>query len=405
MVDTPVPKRATPTSPASADSSTSGRARAPGDVDTRVMVVDDSSVVRGIVTRTLESTPRIKVVASASNGAQAVKMLAGIECDVIVLDIEMPELDGISALPKLLAINPNVKIIMSSTLTRRGAEISLKAMSLGAVDYVAKPAANIGAADAFRAELLGKVQAYGTKARLGRLARGGKTPADVAASAAEAATQARPVRVGGLAPSGPLNLRKAPVERPAVIAIGSSTGGPQALSEVLKNLGSGVTQPIVITQHMPPTFTAILAEHMTRYTGRPAAEAKEGEALQNGHIYVAPGGIHMLFEAVGTQTIVRLNDGPPENSCKPAVDPMLRCLSEIYKKKLLTVILTGMGYDGLKGAKIAIAAGATLIAQDQASSVVWGMPGAVAQAGICNAVLPLSQIGHAIGRIARGEPL
>tara|TARA_R110000868_G_scaffold390039_2_gene659506 strand:+ start:3346 stop:4572 length:1227 start_codon:yes stop_codon:yes gene_type:complete len=408
MADTPDQKPPRPTSVAPASgaapaASVAGAVRASGEADTRVMVVDDSSIVRGIVTRTLESAPRIKVVASAPNGAQAVKMLAHTECDVIVLDIEMPEMDGISALPLLLAINPNVKIIMSSTLTRRGAEISLKAMSLGAADFVAKPAANIGAADAFRAELLGKVQAYGTRARLARLARGGKTAAAVAASTSLA--DARPARIGGVAPSGPLALRKAPVERPAIIAIGSSTGGPQALSEVLKNLGAGVTQPIVITQHMPATFTAILAEHMNRYTGRPAAEAKEGEALQNGHIYVAPGGIHMLFEAIGTQTIVRLNDGPPENSCKPAVDPMLRCLSEIYKKKLLTVILTGMGYDGLKGAQVATAAGATLIAQDQASSVVWGMPGAVAQAGICNAVLPLAQIGQAIGRVARGEPL
>lgn len=405
MVDIPDHKRSamTPTAPASAP----GAARASGEADTRVMVVDDSSIVRGIVTRTLESAPRIKVVASASNGAQAVKMLAHTDCDVIVLDIEMPEMDGISALPLLLAINPNVKIIMSSTLTRRGAEISLKAMSLGAADFVAKPTSNIGAADAFRAELLGKVQAYGTRSRLARLARGGKTAAGVVASAvaSPAVADARAVRIGGVAPSGPLNLRKAPVERPAIIAIGSSTGGPQALSEVLKNLGQGVSQPIVITQHMPATFTAILAEHMNRYTGRPAAEAKDGEALQSGHIYVAPGGIHMLFEAVGTQTIVRLNDGPPENSCKPAVDPMLRCLSAIYKKKLLTVILTGMGYDGLKGAQVATDAGATLIAQDQASSIVWGMPGAVAQAGICNAVLPLAQIGQAIGRVARGEPL
>ena len=399
MADTPDQKRPQPAVPAPA----SGTALTSDETAMRVMVVDDSAVVRGIVTRTLETASRIKVVASVANGAQAVRTLAHTECDVIVLDIEMPELDGISALPLLLAINPNVKIIMSSTLTRRGAEISLKAMSLGAADFVTKPTSNIGAADAFRAELLGKVQAYGTRARLARITRNGKTAAAVAASTASA--DVRPVRIGGVAPSGPLNLRKAPVERPAIIAIGSSTGGPQALSEVLKNLGQGVTQPIVITQHMPATFTAILAEHMNRYTGRPAAEAKEGEALLSGHIYVAPGGVHMLFEAVGAQTIVRLNDGPPENSCKPAVDPMLRCLSEIYKKKLLTVILTGMGHDGLKGAKVAIAAGASLIAQDQASSVVWGMPGAVAQAGICNAVLPLSQIGHAIGRIARGEPL
>jgi two-component system chemotaxis response regulator CheB len=200
-------------------------------------------------------------------------------------------------------------------------------------------------------------------------------------------------------------LRKSIIEKPTVIAIGASTGGPQALAEVLKSIGHGVTQPIVITQHMPPTFTAILAEHMNRYAGRPAAEAVDGEVLQGGRIYVAPGGFHMLFEAQGTQTIVRLNDGPLENSCKPAVDPMLRSLVDIYKKKLLTVILTGMGYDGLKGSKVVVEAGGALIAQDQASSIVWGMPGAVAQAGICNAVLPLQQIGQAIGRVARGEPL
>ena len=380
---------------------------------TRVMVVDDSSVVRGIVIRTLESSPRIKVVASVPDGLQAIKTLSKIECDVIVLDIEMPELDGISALPRLLAVNPDVKIIMSSTLTRRGADISLKAMALGAADYVAKPTSGLGMADAFRAELLGKVQAYGARARLarrGRLPASGSAlrPAGHAAHPVSSTSEqaAVPVtRIGGVALSGPLTLRKVPIEKPAIIAIGSSTGGPQALSEVLKNLDPRITQPIVITQHMPPTFTAILAEHMNRYAGRPAAEAQDGEVVQGGRIYVAPGGVHMLFEQVGSQTIVRLNDGPMENSCKPAVDPMLRSLSAIYKRKLLTVILTGMGYDGLKGAKAAIEDGAALIAQDQATSIVWGMPGAVAQAGICNAVLPLDQIGKAIGRVARGEPL
>lgn len=374
---------------------------------TRVMVVDDSSVVRGIVIRTLESSPRIKVVASVPDGLQAIKALSKTECDVIVLDIEMPELDGISALPRLLAVNPDVKIIMSSTLTRRGAEISLKAMSLGAADYVAKPTSGLGMADAFRAELMGKVQAYGARARL---ARRGRLPASApamrpASPAAPAASVTPAPRIGGMAPSGPLTLRKAMIEKPAIIAIGSSTGGPQALSEILKNLDPRITQPIVITQHMPPTFTAILAEHMNRYAGRMASEAKDGEVVEQNRIYVAPGGLHMLFEQSGGQTVIRLSDGPMENSCRPAVDPMLRSLSAIYKRKLLTVILTGMGYDGLKGAKLAIEDGATLIAQDQATSIVWGMPGAVAQAGICNAVLPLDQIGKAIGRVARGEPL
>lgn len=403
MTDTPVKTQ----SPMPAASAAASAARVSDEAMTRVMLVDDSSIVRGIVAKLLESAPRIKVVATAANGAIAVRQLPSIDCDVIVLDIEMPEMDGITALPKLLAINPNVKIIMSSTLTRRGAEISLKAMSLGAVDFVAKPSSGLGAADAFRAELLGKVQAYGARARLARIARGPAKSGAVTAAGVAAGTVAPPrtPRIGGVAPAGPLSLRKSVIEKPGIIAIGASTGGPQALAEVLKSIGSGVTQPIVITQHMPPTFTAILAEHMNRYAGRPAAEAQDGEVLQGGRIYVAPGGFHMLFEASGTQTVVRLNDGPLENSCRPAVDPMLRSLSEIYKKKLLTVILTGMGYDGLKGAQVVVGAGGALIAQDQASSIVWGMPGAVAQAGICNAVLPLQQIGQAIGRVARGEPL
>jgi two-component system chemotaxis response regulator CheB len=372
----------------------------PDNVDekvSRVMVVDDSSVVRGIITRALEASPGVKVVASVSNGALAIKMLPSIECDVIVLDIEMPQMDGMVALPQLLAISPGVKIIMVSALTRRNAEVSLRALSLGAADYVPKPSSGLGSADEFRAELLAKVIAHGARAQ--RLRATHLSDAQTAAPVAQAA------RIAGTPPSGPIVLRRAAIERPEMIAIGSSTGGPQALSEVLKNLGHGVTQPIVITQHMPPTFTAILAEHMNRYAGRPAAEASDGEIVRGGRIYIAPGGLHMLFEASGAQTVIRLSDGPLENSCRPAVDPMLRGLSGIYKKKLLTVILTGMGYDGLKGCKVVADAGGAVLAQDQASSVVWGMPGAVAQAGICNAVLPLAQIGQAIGRIARGEPL
>lgn len=366
------------------------------DQQVRVMVVDDSSIVRGIITRALEATPGVKVVASVANGALAIKMLPSVACDVIVLDIEMPQMDGMVALPQLLAIDPGVRIIMVSALTRRNAEVSLRALSLGAADYVPKPSSSLGSADEFRAELVEKVLAHSARAQRGR---GAQSVAPVAAPAMPVA------RAPGGASSGQITLRKAPIERPAIIAIGSSTGGPQALSEVLKNLGHGVTQPIVITQHMPPTFTAILAEHMNRYAGRPAAEAQDGDVVLGGRIYVARGGLHMLFEASGTQTIIRLSDGPLENSCRPAVDPMLRSLSGIYQKKLLTVILTGMGYDGLKGARVAVEAGGALIAQDQASSVVWGMPGAVAQAGICNAVLPLAEVGKAIGRIARGEPL
>jgi two-component system chemotaxis response regulator CheB len=356
----------------------------------RVMVVDDSSVVRGIITKALESDPAIRVAASLPNGAVALRSLPTMPVDVIILDVEMPEMDGIAALPQLLAVSPGVKIIMVSSLTRRNADISLRALSLGAADYVPKPASGLGTADDFRNELITKVKAHAARAARSR-------PGQAAAPSLRPQPAAAPAKT--------VALRKSMIERPAVIAIGSSTGGPQALAEVLKNLGPGVTQPIVITQHMPPTFTAILAEHMTRYAGRPAAEGQDGEMLKPGHIYIAPGGRHMLLEQAGTGTVIRLSDAPPENSCRPAVDPMLRSLAQIYKKKLLVVILTGMGYDGLKGSKVVVEGGGALIAQDQATSVVWGMPGAVAQAGICNAVLPLQEIGKAIGRVARGEAL
>ncbi|WP_246176702.1 protein-glutamate methylesterase/protein-glutamine glutaminase [Parvibaculum sedimenti] len=357
----------------------------------RVMIVDDSSVVRAVIARSLEQDASIKVISSVANGALALKVLPTLQVDVILLDIEMPEMDGIEALPRLLALRPGVRIIMVSSLTRRSAEISLRAMALGAADYIPKPTSGLSTADDFRAELLAKVKAHAARARRGvACTRPPVSPAP---------------RVAGVPTAGPITLRKAVVEKPTVIAIGSSTGGPQALSEVLKSIGSGVTQPIVITQHMPPTFTAILAEHMTRYAGRLAAEAQDGEALQPGRIYVAPGGLHMLAEATAAGTVLRLSGAPPENSCRPAVDPMLRSLSAIYGRKLLAVILTGMGYDGLKGCQVVAASGGGVIAQDQASSVVWGMPGAVAQAGICNAVLPLGEIGKTIGRIARGEGL
>ncbi len=357
----------------------------------RVMIVDDSSVVRAVIARSLEQDPTIKVVSSVANGALALKVLPTLQVDVILLDIEMPEMDGIEALPRLLALRPGVKVIMVSSLTRRSAEVSLRAVALGAADYVPKPVSGLSTANDFRAELLAKVKAHAARARRG-------------VGAARPAAASAP-RVAGVAPAGPIALRKAIVEKPTVIAIGSSTGGPQALSEVLKSIGPGVTQPIVITQHMPPTFTAILAEHMTRYAGRLAAEAQDGEALKQGRIYVAPGGYHMIAESSAAGVVLRLSDAPPENSCRPAVDPMMRSLSAIYGRKLLAVILTGMGYDGLKGCQVVAASGGGVIAQDQASSVVWGMPGAVAQAGICNAVLPLGEIGKTIGRIARGEGL
>ena len=356
----------------------------------RVMVVDDSAVARGIVTRTLEQESGIRVVASAPNGVMALKAMMNHEIDVVVLDIEMPELDGMAALPKLLAVDPDVKIIMASAASHRDADIAMKAMAIGAVDFVQKPTAGLGGAESFRSELVAKVKLHAAR----RASAGAGSGTRVLPS---------PKVAKPIAPQRTAGSRSRKIERPDIIAIGSSTGGPQALAEVLKNLAPSGHQPILVTQHMPASFTALLAEHMSRYSGRPASEARDGDVLRPDHIYIAPGGKHLLIESrAAGGAIIRLDDGPPENSCKPAVDPMLRSLARIYKNRLLAVILTGMGCDGLRGCEEVVSEGGNVLAQDQESSVVWGMPGAVAQAGFCSEILPLTEIGPAIVRIAGG---
>ncbi|EWY35705.1 chemotaxis protein CheY [Skermanella stibiiresistens SB22] len=364
----------------------------------RVMVVDDSAVIRGLLSRALEGDPELRVVASVGDGQMAINALGRQSVDVIVLDIEMPVMDGLTAIPKLIAIDPAVKIIMASTLTLRGAEVSMKALQSGAADYVTKPSSTreLGAADAFKRELVSKVKA-------------------LAASARRAGSRNRP----GLRsdrPSVPLNpmprprsmdpaavvLRPMPalVPPPDIIAIGSSTGGPQALFEVLSHLKGGIRQPMLITQHMPATFTTILAEHITRQCGITCAEAKDGEPLVGGRIYLAPGDFHMMLATKNGSTVLSVNKDPPENFCRPAVDPMMRSIAKIYGRRAFAIIMTGMGQDGMRGCAELVAAGGLVIAQDEPSSVVWGMPGAVATAGLCSAVLPLREIGPYIRKIA-----
>lgn len=359
----------------------------------RVMVVDDSAIARGIVTRALSGEPGIRVVASVPNGLMALKVLGDQQIDVAVLDIEMPELDGLSALPRMLDLDSRLKVIMVSTANQNDADISLKTVAMGAADYVEKPKAGLGGAELFYEELVRKVRQHG----------GVGLPKRIAPHTASKPTPARTL-VSAKPVSTPSLSRKKAFPKPEMIAIGSSTGGPQALAEVLKNIGPSLTQPILITQHMPATFTALLAQHMTRYSDRVATEARDGERVEPGHIYIAPGGKHLVVEqAAAGGTIIRLDDGPAENSCKPAVDPMLRSIARILGDRLLAVILTGMGCDGLKGCEAVVHAGGRVLAQDRETSVVWGMPGAVAQAGLCREVLPLQQIGPAIMRIAGGE--
>lgn len=360
----------------------------------RVMVVDDSAVVRGLVTRWLGEANDIEVVSAQRNGKTALEALGSADPDVIILDIEMPEMDGLTALPEILRKKPDAVVIMASTLTRRNAEISLKALSLGARDYIPKPEAQHGmvTADDFRRDLLEKIRALAPR-------RPG-APRPAVARAPDPETP-RPKNITAPA-SGPISLRNPSSVRPRVLVIGSSTGGPPALTSVLQTLGAdGADVPILITQHMPPTFTGILAEHLTRATGRLAAEGKDGEPITAGRIYVAPGGRHMIVESGAVPTI-RLTDGPPVNYCKPAVDPLFESVAKTYGSATLALVLTGMGHDGAAGGRAVAAAGGTVIAQDEASSVVWGMPGATARTGVCSAVLPLDRIPGQLSRYLKG---
>ncbi|NNG06002.1 MAG: chemotaxis response regulator protein-glutamate methylesterase [Inquilinus sp.] len=359
------------------------------------MLVEDSAVIRGFIGRALEADPGVIIVASVADGQMAVDAIQRAAPDVVVLDIEMPVMDGLTALPKLLAASPRSNVIMASTLTKRNADISLRALSAGAADYIAKPssAGDLAGADDFKVELLRKVKALAAAAR----GRDGAAPARDAGPASPAA---RPAGVTTLYPGARITTRPMPaVFNPRVIAVGSSTGGPQALMEVLAHL-RGVRQPVLVTQHMPATFTTILAEHITRQAGLPTVEGADGMPLQAGRCHLAPGGFHMTIEAGAPQPVIRLNEGPLINYVRPAVDPMMESIVEVYRSGILSVILTGMGKDGLDGCRATADAGGVVIAQDEASSVVWGMPGAVATDGIANAILPLRKIGPTLRDLA-----
>ncbi len=356
----------------------------------RVMVVDDSALIRGLITRALESDPDIKVVESVGNGELAVKAVGRVDVDVVILDIDMPVMDGLTALPEILRAAPGVKVIMASTLTRRNASVSLRALAAGACEYVAKPTSvrELHAPDGFRRELLAKVKALAEPSR-----RRSKS-ADAAAP--------RGANLG-LYRGAKIALRPPSPVRPELIAIGSSTGGPQALFKILAELRSRLRVPILITQHMPPTFTTILAEHIERVYESKCAEARDEEPLEPGQVYLAPGDYHMIVERGDRAPMIRIVQSPPENFCRPAVDPMLRSLAAVFGPRVLGVILTGMGRDGLIGSQAIVEAGGTIIAQDEATSVVWGMPGAVATAGLCSSVSPIGELASRVLTLVNGS--
>ncbi|POF28461.1 two-component system chemotaxis response regulator CheB [Roseibium marinum] len=390
----------------------------PGSDPIKVMVVDDAVVIRGLLTRWLGEDKDLKVVGSHRNGKLAVEDIEKSNPDVVVLDIEMPEMDGMTALPLMLAKKRDLIVIMASTLTRRNAEVSLKALSLGASDYVPKPesTSEVTTSIDFRRELVEKVKALGARAqRMRAPARSmraetsaGRVSHPATPVTSRPATDTRASFRGAAQPAAAaaktLQTRPYSSARPRILAIGSSTGGPQALQEVMKEVGTAMNEvPVVVTQHMPPTFTAILAEHLGKAALRPAKEGEDGEILQPGNIYVAPGGKHMILEKDGGAVKIRLTDGPPVNFCKPAVDPLFDSVAKAYGSACLAVILTGMGHDGADGVKTITAGGGSVITQDEATSVVWGMPGAAAHTGMCSDILPLKDIGPKIGRILKGN--
>ena len=348
---------------------------------TRVLIVDDSVVVRRLLTDLLAAEPTCEVVGAAANGRIALAKIPQVNPDIITLDVEMPEMDGLETL-EAIRIYPKLPVIMFSALTERAADATLRALALGATDYVTKPSAVRGTdgLEQVRDQLLPKIRCFG-------VARPTMTAPSLLRPAAP--------RVAAAAAPRPSPGRASRID---VVAIGCSTGGPNALAALLPRLSQDFPVPVVITQHMPPLFTRLLAERMNAASSLKVEEAKGGEVLERGRVYIAPGDYHLDVRRDGTSVRTVLHQAPPENSCRPSVDVMFRSVVAVYGANTLGVILTGMGQDGMRGCEIVRELGGYVIAQDEATSVVWGMPGAVARAGLADIVLPLDAIAAEITR-------
>ena len=387
----------------------------------KVLVVDDSVVVRRLIVDSLTGAPDIEVVGTAANGLLAQAKIDQLKPDVVTMDIEMPQMDGISAVRELRKRHKHLPVIMFSTLSAAGASATLEALSAGATDYVTKPS-NVGSIAesiaAVRDQLVPKIQALAGRRQPGPPARSGPPPGRPGLKPPLAGRPGGPVpgrpglapiRPTGPAAAGPAHAarRAGPPGRVDILAIGSSTGGPDALTKVLQALPADLPVPVVVTQHMPPVFTRMFAERLDRSTSLHVVEAGDGMELAPGTVYIAPGDKHLVLQRRSTATLTQLSGAPPENSCRPAVDVMFRSVAALYGASAFATVLTGMGYDGRGGAKVLREAGAEILAQDEASSVVWGMPGAVVGAGLADEILPLDRIAAALmqrvqtGRVSR----
>ncbi len=352
----------------------------------RVFIVDDSAVMRSLLRSVIVSDPKLEVAGTAADGASALECFRLERPDLVVLDVEMPVMDGLVTLRELRARNHTMPVIMCSSLTQRGARVTIEALASGASDYVAKPTGHAGREAAIHAlsqELIPRIHALA-----------GRMPARSAAALA-------PRALLPIAPAPPPPLQVP--AKPLVLAIGVSTGGPAALDVLLPELPANFPLPVLIVQHMPEVFTRLLAERLSRRCSLRVCEAAEAMPATAGCVYIARGNWHMEAMAAsrpGAPATVHLTQDPPENHCRPAVDTLFRSAARVYGSGVLAVVLTGMGYDGLAGARLIREQGGSILAQDQATSTVWGMPGAVAQAGLAFKVLPLNAIAPEILRVA-----
>jgi two-component system chemotaxis response regulator CheB len=344
-----------------------------------VLVADDSALVRRLVTGVLNEAAGIQVVGTASNGEQALAKVDQLKPDLVTLDVEMPVMDGLTAMRELRRRHPRLPVIMFSTLTKDGAAATLDALEAGASDYVTKPTNSLSLAESLievRDQLIPRVRALTGR----RPATSVPRPTPPAVHAAGSVQSPAPRRTRSSAPT-------------QIVTIGSSTGGPDALAKVLGSLTERPHVPVVVVQHMPPVFTSMLAKRLDRLGPANVVEAEDGQQLSPGVVYIAPGGRHLEVQRRGAGTYTLLHDREAENYSRPSVDVLFRSVATAYPGSAIALVLTGMGHDGRQGCERLASTGALVVAQDQASSVVWGMPGAVTEAGLADAVLPLSAIG------------